>query len=330
MNKLTSKILKLVIRKSNQRLLIPFYHAVTDSKPDFIGELYLPRKIDDFERDLDVLLELYEPISLHKLIAIVKSEEKIKKNYFHLTFDDGLANFYEIVAPILIKRNIPATVFLNTNFVDNKELFYRYKASLLLNFYLKSNEVYKDKFIEFIKLQTHSKKSVESYLMSVSFTDKLKLDDLAIKVGFSFVDFLKKERPYLTKNQIKELIRQGFMFGSHSMNHPYYKEIPLQHQIKETELSIKWIEDNLNLTPKVFAFPFTDSGVSSAYFSQIFTNETIELSFGTAGLKFDKEKFNVQRVDFEIGDKKIVSYLFKEYLKFYLKRLIGKHIVKRN
>ena len=64
MKSITSIILNKLIVKSKQRILIPFYHAVTDDDLNYIGDLYSPRKIADFEKDLDVLLEFYKPISL--------------------------------------------------------------------------------------------------------------------------------------------------------------------------------------------------------------------------------------------------------------------------
>ena len=54
-----------------------------------------------------------------------------------LTFDDGHLEMFEVVAPILSKRGISATFFLNTGFLDNKDMFFRHKASLLIG-HLKS------------------------------------------------------------------------------------------------------------------------------------------------------------------------------------------------
>ncbi|WP_262708643.1 polysaccharide deacetylase family protein [Natronoflexus pectinivorans] len=51
---------------------------------------------------------------------------------FHLTFDDGLSEIYHETIPILEKKGIPATIFLNTGFIDNKKMFYRFKSSLVI------------------------------------------------------------------------------------------------------------------------------------------------------------------------------------------------------
>jgi len=123
-------MLRTLINISKQQLILPFYHLVSDDAPHFVNGLYKPKSIQQFKTDLDFLLKYYQPITLEQVIHYNKGKIKLEKPSFHLTFDDGLANFYHIVAPILTEKKIPATVFLNTDFVDNKELFYRYKEVL--------------------------------------------------------------------------------------------------------------------------------------------------------------------------------------------------------
>jgi hypothetical protein len=50
-----------------------------------------------------------------------------------LTFDDGLVECHRFVAPLLKRKGIPAVFFLNNRFIDNLDLFYRYKVSLLIH-----------------------------------------------------------------------------------------------------------------------------------------------------------------------------------------------------
>jgi hypothetical protein len=35
---------------------------------------------------------------------------------------------------------------------------------------------------------------------------------------------LKANKPYLTTEQIKDMINRGFCIGSHSVNHPFFKD----------------------------------------------------------------------------------------------------------
>ena len=326
MNSSTKFFLRELIRISNQRLIVPFYHMVSDTENTYADHLYTPRKITDFKQDLDVLSSHYKPVTLKEFSALSVSNKQLKQNYYHLTFDDGLSNFYKVVAPILLERKVPATVFINTDFVDNKALFYRYKASLLYQVYEKSSLKNKQLFYEFFE----QKEGVKQQLFAINFNDKSKLDDLADAVGYDFEAFLREEQPYLTTHQINELIDMGFTIGGHSKNHPLYADIHLDEQIKQTIESVGWLVENFNLDYKVFSFPFTDLNVSKDFFETLGYKNKIDLSFGTSGIKKDAIQTNFQRIFFEIENQKADTYLLKEYLKFFLKIPFNKNIMPRN
>lgn len=291
-----------LIDKSNHHIILPFYHSVTDDKPVHIRNLYQPRSIESFKADLDFLLEHYQSISLEELIQLNVSEENIAKNYFHLTFDDGLSEFYDIVAPILKERGVHATVFLNSNFIDNKKLFYRFKASILYD-----------------KLKVKS-------ILSIPYNNRKYLDELALTNKIDFDEYLKEKTPYLSSEQINELIKQGFTFGAHSKNHPLYSDLELEEQLSQTKESIKAISSQFKLAYKVFSFPFTDYGVSKKFFDAIY-NET-DLTFGCAGLKLDSAKDHLQRLAMETSKsgKEIIK---EEYLYYLMKAMAGKNKITR-
>ncbi|MGB0886990.1 MAG: polysaccharide deacetylase family protein [Vicingaceae bacterium] len=303
--------MKYLINKSSHRVLLPFYHAVSDENPIHIKNLYEPRGVEEFKNDLDFLLKHYQSISLQELIEINKSAKPIPKNCFHLTFDDGLREFYTVVAPILKEKGVHATVFLNSDFIDNKDLFFRFKASIL-----------------FEELQNDE-------LLRLTYSEVDVLDGLANEVDTDFNKFLKNEQPYLTTEQITELIGDGFTFGAHSKNHPLYKELSLEEQIFQTKESLDFIKSTFNLNYSVFSFPFTDDGVSAAFFNEI--DGVTDLTFGCAGIKEDTAKNHLQRIAMEghSGNplKGIVksgkSIIKEEYTYCLLKQKLGKNRIER-
>lgn len=294
--------LETLIQKTGHHIILPFYHLVADVTPSHVKHLYTARSIDKFNEDLDFLLNNYEAISLAQLIELTKSEKKTDKKYFHLSFDDGLSEFYSIVAPILKERNISATVFLNSDFIDNKELFYRFKASLLF-------DQLKDK-----------------NLLGITYKDNDKLNEIAVNNNIDFDAYLLEKQPYLTSIQIKELIKQGITFGAHSKNHPLYKELTVDEQIIQTKESIETISTQFDLAYKVFSFPFTDDGVESIFFEQIENN--VDLTFGCAGIKDDAAKNHLQRIPME-QDKNAKDIIKEEYLYYLMKQKVGKHKITR-
>lgn len=294
--------LDLLRKKSNHHIILPFYHAVTDEYPIHIKNLYEPRSIEQFVADLDFLLEHYRSISLPELIEINKSDKTITENCFHLTFDDGLKEFYTIVAPILKEKGVHATVFLNSDFIDNKELFYRFKASILFE------ETGNDEVLKF------------------GYSEQQVLDELAEELGIDFNIYLKQKQPYLTSEQINDLIGAGFTFGAHGKDHPLYKELGLEEQITQTKESLEIIKTKFNLEYSVFSFPFTDDGVSQQLFDAI--KNYSDLTFGCAGIKEDSASNHLQRIPMETAQtgKEIIKF---EYLYCLIKQIAGKNKIIR-
>jgi peptidoglycan/xylan/chitin deacetylase (PgdA/CDA1 family) len=326
MNFIFESLLKKLIIASKQRVIVPFYHKVSDEESTFEKYLYSSRKVLDFKKDIAVLSNYYSPISMQEFIEISKSTIKLNQNYFHLTFDDGLSNFYKVVAPILLEKKIPATVFINSDFVDNKALFYRYKASLLFQVYEKSSQKEKRKFHEFF----NQKKEIKEKLFKVNYNNKEDLDRLANLINYNFEEYLEVEKPYLTTTQIQELIDMGFTIGAHSKSHPLYADISFQEQIDQTKECADWLEKRFNLDYCVFSFPFTDLNVSKEFFLKLARERVLDVSFGSAGIKNDAFKTNFHRLFFEIGDENAKSYLIKEYVKYFLKAPFNKNTMPRN
>src|SRR5690606_834826 len=124
--------LNSLIKLSRRKIFLPFYHTISDLPTPHISNLYPVRNTKIFEKDLDTICSHFDPISIERLFEIVDKNEQVKNPVFHLTFDDGLKEVQEIIAPILERKGIPATIFINSAFVDNKSLFYRHKVSLLI------------------------------------------------------------------------------------------------------------------------------------------------------------------------------------------------------
>ena len=288
---------------SDLPVLLPFYHLVSDQDHPFQYNYNFPTT-RRFREDLDFLLDHFNPISLEELHA-----GRNLKHSFHLTFDDGLCECFDVVAPILKEKGVPATFFVNPAFVDNHDLFHRYKAAVLNRFF--------------------AKKGVKTELQK-TYADLLSLDQMAEDVGLNWEDYLNKENPYMTLDQLKQLAEDGFTIGAHSWDHPEFWLLDEEHQLDEIVESMEWVEANFSPKIKAFAFPFTDFGVSPFVFETIGRKRLCDLTFGTAGLKLDQESSHFQRLPMESDTMKSARQLLKnEYLSFHLKKLMNKHVAKR-
>ena len=317
----------LLINLSKQKLILPFYHTVSSENLIHIKHLHNIKSPKQFERELDFYLKHYEPIDIFQLKKIVETNKNPDKKYFFLSFDDGLSQISNIVAPILKKKGIPATFFINSKFVDNKDLFYRYKASILIdaieNVSLTRN--LKNKIEQILCNNKLNCSNIKKSVLSINYKNKNIIDEMALILDVDFNQYLKNEKPYLSTPQIQELVNDGFTIGAHSIDHPQYNLLPINEQLRQTEQSVKFVTNNFNIDYKTFAFPFTDYGVSKNYFKQI--NNNIDISFGTAGLKNDTIKNHFQRIPIEVSKLGARNIIISEYLYFLFKMIFDKNII---
>ena len=172
---------------------------------------------------------------------------------------------------------------------------------------------------------------VYQYLSENDSTDrdeKLKvLDEIARISGFDFNDFLQQQKPYLSTSQIIQLQNRGFVVGAHSESHPEFWLISAEEQWNEIQKSINWLEKNIKPKIKTFAFPFSDFGVSRSVLRKIHQEQLCDISFGTAGIKFDEMENHFQRYPVEQNGE-FINNLKSELVYFVLRSIIGKVTVK--
>ncbi len=308
-------LLEKKLLQSSAPPFLPFYHVVSHHKlPHILNYPYATPK--EFEQQLDYYLNYFKPVSLEYLLKNRNPSEKI----FHLSFDDGLRECAEIVAPILLKKGIPASFFVNSGFVDNKELFHRYKASLILNELRENPCSQAEGFLNKNNLTRNN-------ILQAAYSERHILDETAELLELDFNDFLKNEKPYLSATQIKELSHKGFTIGGHSHEHPEFWKIPEKKQLKQVRESMQWVNENIKPKIKAFAFPYTDNKVSASFIKKLQKKGICDITFGTSGLKYDVIRSHFQRYPVEqVGNFK--ENLKTEFVYFKLRKIIGKAIVK--
>ena len=91
---------------------MPMYHVVSDGEEvAHTRHLYPHRSARQFEADLDLLLQAFSPISLDTLVEYLDGGVPLPRRAMFLSFDDGLRQQLEIVAPILRRKGVPATAW---------------------------------------------------------------------------------------------------------------------------------------------------------------------------------------------------------------------------
>lgn len=290
----------ILVRLNHTDLLIIYYHMVSDHNQPHIKHLYPYKNIRQFKDDLDFLARKYSPVSLFDLLDFIKSGKSLPKKAFLLTFDDGFREMHDTVAPILVEKGIPATFFINSAFIDNKNLCYQHKMSILID-HLDKSESTKlvKKYKQIVVNDRIIFDDIKRFILSINYEQRDILDEMKQSLDVNFDEYLLKHEPYLTSNQIRRLIRDGFAIGAHSIDHPIYALLSLEDQLAQTLESIRLIRHEFSLNYGAFAFPNSDYGVPREFFIELRKSGLADVTFGTSGIGSDYSFNHFQRLSME-------------------------------
>lgn len=294
-------------------VLYPLYHIVDDLPCPHVRHLYTVRSMAAFTRDVEDLLQYFEPLTLEQAVTYDGRRPGI-----HFTFDDGLRQCNDVIAPILRHLQVPATFFINAAFIDNQGLMYRYQDSLLIDA-LSTASMQQGTSVAAALGVDVAQDQIATQVARLTYHDSDLRRELAIILGVDFKAFLHDYKPYMTAHQVRSLRRQGFSIGDHSCSHPLYSSLTTAQQLEQTLTSMELLRLLLTDRPISFAFPFTDDGVITAFWEGLYLDYPQIVTFGTAGIKHDPQRRHLQRLPMEVGVCSAMEVVRAELLYYLLK-----------
>lgn len=306
--------------------IFPYYHLVRDNQVAHIENLYQFKNRSQFLHDINILTKHYKAMDPQDLL-----ENKALKNNFLLTFDDGLEEIYSVIYPILKNNNIKAIFFINPNFVGNEEGLYKHYISIIIS-YLKKNNFEKatlDKISQKLDFTYNTIDEFKKNFINIRFSDRKKVNEILEFLNIDIKSYLKEKKLYITKDQIQEMIDDGFYFGGHTMSHPPLYQLTHEEQKDEIINSIEWLKDNFEINYSFFAFPFSDKSISKKQLNELFDYDSNIKIFGNSGLKKDFDKRIIQRFSLENPKKDTEKQIVTENFYKYFNKLAGKYQIKR-
>lgn len=303
----------------------PLYHTVSDEPLPHLKHLYPVKSEKEFEKDLDYLLKHFTFVDWDGFKTFMEAGQPAGKKVALLTFDDGLSEFLHIAAPVLERKGIYAVNFINPAFVDQQDMLFRCKASLLIE-KIQTEKVDLKLLQSLSGLQSAGIQEITRHILRTGYKNRSLLDLFADAIGVNFKDYIKKNKPYLDLTQLQELNSRGFGIGAHSWDHPYYTELNVDEQLETTIQSLEYVRQH-GFLADAFAFPFTDFGVSKQFFEKLYSRYPNLYSFGTAGIKTDSFARNIQRIPMEHDA--AANILTTETVYFHLKAPLKKNLIIR-
>lgn len=254
-----------------QRSLMPENREL-EITPEYLEELIIKNKQSGFEFcDLDYIIQS------KSLLRKWYSQGK----YIHISFDDGFRDIFDYAYPILKKHHIPFTIYLTTDFPDQKAVIWWIILETILmhneDIRLNTGEIFSCRDMQ-SKIDLYSVLSKRIYN-----SDQKPLDAFLSMFSIANITDLKRiQKEYtLTWDQILTMSTEGLCtIGSHAVSHPDLRkisDIELQYELNESK---RIIEARIHKPVLHFSYPhsFWNTKIKSAL---------LHAGFQTAAIGYD-------------------------------------------
>jgi len=242
------------------------YHGFTDKQHAGI-ENHQGKHIhvDAFRRQIEYLNENHAVIPLNTLVDSYRTGSALPDNSVVITIDDGYASNYKLAYPVLREFEAPATIFLSTDFVENKvplwtdRIEYAMNSTAVTHLDLAVHNSSVSLILQPHEAAIQSESLIRSMLKILSQEsreDILTTLEKSLGCSLCFDDGAPEIYLPLEWKQISEMINSGVItIGSHTHNHSILTRCAPGTLREELELSKSIIEKRTGCVCTLFCYP---------------------------------------------------------------------------
>jgi peptidoglycan/xylan/chitin deacetylase (PgdA/CDA1 family) len=255
---LRSGLLRIAGRLQGRNAAILMYHSVMEDpqrQVAFLGHTVHSRQV--FRAQMELLARNYRPASLDEVRNFVRGEAELPVRAVVVTFDDGYTDNYEIAAPILNEVGVPATFYATVECVDRRTL--PWPARLRFAFHTTKKGSWTDVSGKMWPLGSGVERE-NALLLSCDECCRLAgaaQEKYVARVEEEMDSRVPVESGELMMNyeQIRALVAQGHIVGSHTMTHPNMAYVSAEDARREMTASKQRLEQQLNAAVVHFSYP---------------------------------------------------------------------------
>lgn len=293
--------LDVLARSVPRDVIVLMYHAVGEDAAAHLRNLYPYKTPAQFEADLVSLKQEFPMPTWEEFVANRGRSQRPDRPSVLITFDDGLSHCYRFVRPLLLKHRVPCLFFITKAFVDNRTMFFRHKASLCVDIFRRLSLSDQNRVLNTLVVDhpgcSRDPSAFGRWMLGLGHIDQPTIDRVCSLLDIDTDDVLKRQQPYVTKEEIQQLHSDGFTIGGHSVTHPPLRVLSAEEVEFEILQSCRFIRELLNVKDVPFAFPFSADGVSRPVLRRIAQrNPWISAMFGSNNIDLD-EPFLLNRIN---------------------------------
>jgi peptidoglycan/xylan/chitin deacetylase (PgdA/CDA1 family) len=294
-------------------VVIPMYHMVSNDDLPHL-KYYAYKNTPQFEADVEFVLEHQRFIGYDELVRRRLHDREGPPNAFLLTFDDGFAECFSVIRPILLNHKVEGVFFVPSGFVDNRSMFFESKLSLCIGAVERKSPDEAVEVVSFLRSEktlnnldqrssterandcfswariesplSEAQRLLILYLLSLEEDDAKRIDQVCERLDVDPTAYLFKRKPYMTVHQIRQLANDGFTIGGHGMAHSMLQRMSEFQVEQEIIRSCDTIREVTGQKKVPFSFPYSGEGIPETFLADLLQRyDFVELFFDSGGLR---------------------------------------------
>jgi peptidoglycan/xylan/chitin deacetylase (PgdA/CDA1 family) len=298
-----------------------YYHVVSDESLDHM-RLYPYKSAAQFENDIAFVHRRavsYAQVAEHRL-----GQNSLPPNSVMITFDDGFAECYDVVRPILLRMGVDATFFVSTDFVDEKVPFFECALSLCVTAIERMTFVQAETMVAAAGISSDSlrlsltrqarapsrlhkwtalanlppeKQLLLTWVLGFSADDGAEIEKACNLLCVDPLAYSSRRPIFMSSTQVRQLVSDGFTVGAHGLNHRHLEGCSATEIEYEIVASCAKIRDITGQPRVPFAFPYGGGRIDRRIIGDIVSRhaDLVDLIFDSGRLRRDPG-FIVNRV----------------------------------
>jgi peptidoglycan/xylan/chitin deacetylase (PgdA/CDA1 family) len=250
-----------VFRFLNRRKVpILMYHRFSEDGRD--GSI----SASALRQQLAYLKKNYDILRLEEFAEMMRAGKPVPPRSAVVTIDDGYRDAYEIALPIFAEMEVPATLFVVTDFVDGKSWIWTDIARFLM---LRAENG--DLAVEINGKTINASLNGRSSRIGMAgkINSELKklppagrdsvLDDIAAGLGVDIPALPPSEFAAIDWDQAVEMDKSWIAIGSHTVSHPILTHVTVDRLAEELSASRSVLSEKLGRVVDSFCYPNGDA-----------------------------------------------------------------------
>jgi peptidoglycan/xylan/chitin deacetylase (PgdA/CDA1 family) len=249
---------RLASKYAPRGVAILMYHSVMDepaTQAHTLGTMI--HSSQNFREQMELLSRNYSPVTLQEALQFVCGEKHLPARPVVVTFDDGYADNYAVAAPILNQAGVPATFYITVDCVQEQK--YPWPARVRYAFLATRKREWTEPKGTSWPLHTLPERTM-AFERASEYCGKLAgqaqenhVRSLELELGTGPPP--QDSRAMMTWDEVRGLLQQGHIVGSHTMTHPNMAHVDADALKREFVDSKRVLERELAGPVTHFSYP---------------------------------------------------------------------------